>query len=299
MSVTSCTRDRDNRRLRITKGSAHTYVQGFIIQTDDATDGQLTVYLQAQVSTPHPLPSPTEVWTDPGGDTDTGALALEYDFEMDRNNRQLWRCTVTFRPPQPGDPITPADVDPDPLVRPVRYWVEYQESQIELETDGAGNRILNAAGTDYPTPILWPESRMVLAARKNYATLSEIIALNDTYQRTTNNAVWFGRAAKTWRYLRTDTTEPRFENNTEFYEGVTRLEFNSDGFTIDKEEQGLVYLDAGTGLWVTPLDDAGLPLGGPVNLAANGDRRDDNLAPLTTTIEPLSAVDYTLIGIGS
>jgi len=178
--------------------------------------------------------------------------------------------------------------------------------------DTSGNPYVNTAGQPFPDRDYHVTTGSVLVARKNYKTLDEVWAINKTYYKTTNSTAWgFASPAKTWRYMGTRTTEPKFEDGIKYYEGISRFEFRGTtdhpfygtvgGWEQLKISKGWAHRKIGGGNQplVTPVGDDGLPLAEPILLKASGLRLAPGDTPFTQRFEVLKPLDYNGIGVGT
>src|SRR6185295_9547486 len=106
----------------------------------------------------------------------------------------------------------------DPLLWPTEYWVEWTEEQIPLteaknveemiyalRSPNTLGPVTNACGVEFSEPLMKTIYYPVLHAQKAYETLDEIVALNVTYQNTTNNGSYFGAGQRKAKYLGTES----------------------------------------------------------------------------------------------
>jgi hypothetical protein len=290
MAVTSCSfhvRDFPKRAVFSSPASS-VYVDSYLIITDDPTDDQFTVAGQATFTGPNELPGVGEEFP-----TDGNSFVRRIELTQTRENSTHWIAIVTYEPRQPGEFF-----DANPLDRPVRDHWEYREVEETRNRDKDGNIILNNAGMPFPDPIVVNRSESLLVLKKNYATRAEIDTLNATFHDTVNDATWYSQPAKTWRYLHTTSSEVQTENGFDFYDGVTRIQFDPDGWDWNLTEEGFEHLNAAAGDLVRPVDNNGLQMIQPVKLAADGTRAADGAAAINTTVAIFTPVDYTTMGLG-
>jgi hypothetical protein len=219
-----------------------------------------------------------------------------------------WFADVVFSTPPEGE--DDEQQNENPLLRPPVFNIEYIEQEYVIEKarnvegllhgNGAGgNRaadtlgpIVNAAGTRPDEPIVDTERNAVLVIQRNFASLAEIIDLNETYQKTTNDAdVALGSGtvgARRLKYLMTSSLGKQIENGIEFWPGVTQIEVKK---TTDLIIDNVGY-DRWDGTAVTPfLTAAGERPGEPRNLNMDGGSGGD--FSHTITYRHLEEVDYS------
>jgi hypothetical protein len=155
-----------------------------------------------------------------GGTTDLDSYAMRYGWkrpkEIDLKTRI--HATVDYGP---ADGFNPGRLtEPNPTSWPTEYWLEWTEEQVPVkdvrnvsalpganrDADTVGP-IINGAGEEPVDPVFKLVRYPILCCQKAYATLNEIVALNTTYQDTTNNASFFG-AATTDRQIPLDRERP-------------------------------------------------------------------------------------------
>jgi hypothetical protein len=278
--------------MRVEVPGRHTYVARYRIETNDINDGHLTVLETAQNVGPQPLPVPNSVYTFLG-DIDVNSRAKDYDLQQhERDKQKWWSATVTWRPPEPGEP-TEEDIDTPLPDRDPRYWIEYNRQTRPVLEDLNGDPILNFAGQPYPEPIVRTYHVPVLIISRWYDTLDEIWTLNETYQDTTNSDEFLEKPAKSWRYAMTRTNEPQEEDGEFYWHGITRIEFKAGGWAEEKREEGWkVIKSAGDNRLITPHDTDGSPLGEPALLETNGTWLDIGIPAIITPWEIDSPVPY-------
>lgn len=296
-----------------------TYTQIFEVdQTDAGTlAAGVAVAAAAQaVMTGDAVPLRGDNYSFPDGTIDTDAFVLSFAWRRPLPNAEpkRWHITVNYGP-FVGDPGQLAESDP--LLWPTEYWVEWYEVSEVIEnaknvealtqigraadTDGP---IVNACGQETGEPLMRSVYYPILCCQKAYATLEEIIALNDTYQGTTNNGTFFGATARKAKYVHTDNSKLQRTQGVAYYLGTTKILINKktwDRKIINNGWSHFEKSDAST--YIT--GDAGLPYGNPFqsapklirNLAFDDKDDDTNDVPCS---EPMNLkLDGTLVAIGS
>lgn len=302
--------DTNSRRFG---GSVKTnYRVGIAPRADGLPWMPLSLYTDAVASSvgPHEIPVRYQAYSlrDISGgtpaviDADTGLYARDIVIKPGEDYTKFWDIDVTWRPLDPGQ--SPGDADVDPLTRPARYWLEFQEQSRIVETawnldefkdpTDAVTRaadtlapITNTAGQDYDEPIHETDQLVIVAMEKNYATLQTVLDIHNTYHRTLNsNGSFFGAAPMHARFEGITTGQPENESGVQFWRGVTRVAFSKTPFVREIVNRGWQYYDAGGAL--KKWDGAE-----PVLLAANGKRLGDGLVGNNVRYRTRELVDYT------
>lgn len=238
------------------------------------------VIREAAFASPNPIPQRGDTY-DVLGSNDTGAFCRTRNASLvDDEDPTLWRIRCRFEPLRSGE-------NPDHLQNPNPLdwthsihitWVEDQElideatCLTDLEgaergpsypaspgTPGANDPgpLVNAANVQTIDPIFDTIYRPVLNIRKMYASEQAIIDLNDTYERTTNNGIYYGAPARFWRYQLTKSEGIKRKHVEglgliEYVPGVTVLEGNkklwtrkilNNGFAAMKKSGGSYQVD--------------------------------------------------------
>jgi hypothetical protein len=313
-----------------------TYTEVFEVDQTDAGDlasGVAVAIAAQQVLTGDPVPLRGENYSY-GGTTDLDAFALTFSGVRPRpvDFPKRWHITVTYGQPEVN---SDALVEDDPLLWPPEYWVEWTEESVPLVegrivedlshvglSPGTLTPLTNSAGQQTIDPQMKTVFYPVLCCQKAYATLEEIVALNTTYQDSTNNGVFFGAAPRTARYLLTESGRVQRAGQQAVYFGVTRIWFkaetwdrkilnngwlhlkkNGDNYLVDKEGND-------PGLWRYKVqeityDQAGQPVKGdfvdspePANLNLDGTPKLNSEHAESISYRYLNELNYLGIGVG-
>lgn len=172
------------------------------------------------------------------GTTDLDSYLQEIEWfrpsPVDKERR--WHVVCRYAPAEGIDSGT--ILEPDPLLWPVEFWVDWVEEQVVLEEASNVEEMLfifrgpfslgpvvNACGQEFTEPLMKTIYYPVLNAQKAYETLDEIVALNLAYQDTTNSDTFFGAEPRKAKYLTTESGRIQQVNGTSFYMGITRIWF--------------------------------------------------------------------------
>lgn len=299
----------------------------------DQTDGGalacgVAVVIAAQALGTNPVPLQGDDYSyDSFTDLDSFCQEISWSRPNPVDKPKRWHVVCKYDPVDGTDPGSISE--PDPLLRPVEYWIEWAEEQVVLDEAAivedlshigrAANsvgRVVNSCGVEFTEPLMKTIYYPVLHCQKAYATLDEIVALNLTYQGTTNNGTFFGAGAREAKYLTTESGRIQRLSGTDFYMGVTRIWFKDDtwdrrplnnGWSHFKHDGAAYELDAASNpklfknlVFDDPDDDEqDVPASEPLNLALNGTLRKTDEAGIYLTYRDLAEVDYAGIGIGS
>ena len=272
---------------------------------DDVQSDIYTAMDLAQNASPNPLPLRRGMY--PGAPLgNIFCQSLTPAFTSETRKAILW--TASYGPPEKGE--DDSHQGNNPLLRPPVLNVEYIESEYVIDQaenvealshgDGKGGAraagtsgpIVNAAGKRADEPAVDTQRNAVLVVQRNFAALSDIVSLNETYQRTTNSDTVEGFSVRRLKYLVTESSGSEVENNVTFWPGTTRIEVKkTTDFIIDNV--GYEYWNATASNWSRAKDKDGAFTAEPINLKRDGDQGGDNTT--TITYRHLDAVAYATL----
>lgn len=309
-------------------------------QTDAGplADGVAVAIAAQQLMSGDPLPllGDNYVFSDGSGtvvDLDAFAVGFKWRRPYPKTNKKRWHITVEFGAP----PDDAANVgQPDPLLWATNYWVEWTEEQVLIEqarivesldhvgrAAGTLGPIINSAGEQTIDPQVKTIYYPVLCCERPYEDLTDIIALNNAYQDTTNSNTFFGAPPRTAKYLLTESGRLQRGGGISYYLGITRVWFRAptwdkrvlnNGMMHLKKQGGNYIQDPATGapqlfrhvIRELTYDQNGQAIQGefvpspePANLALDGQVLAKNQAAISLTYRHLNEVNYAGIGIGS
>lgn len=261
--------------------SEHSVVWHYLFHADSVIYDPISAVEIAQSTGPDPVPGY-------GAQLNGRFLfAKRFPAEMTDKHRLYWTIQANFSPPEKGEDEDQQQ-QPNPLLRPPVHDIQYIEQEYVVEqaknvqelTGGftrAANTlgpIVNAAFRRPDEPIVDTERNAILVIERNYATLGDIINLNETYQRTCNSdAVTIGGqeiSARRLKYLVTRSGGKQVENDIVFYPGITEIELRkTTDLTIDNV--GYEYWDDDASKYVRAKDGDGEFAADPVNLTLGGE----------------------------
>lgn len=289
-----------------------TYKAVYRVTTNDRDQPAPSVYYEAQAALPHPVPVYYATYA-LNGFTDVNCFAKSIQInrsKKDGSGGLIWIVEVEWSTMEPQDrEQTSSD---NPLTEPVRRWVEFEDVQEPVEealniealpgiSRPAETRgpIQDAAGGEPSSPLVRTRRVPVLCARKNYATYTEILAIEATYGNTVSNGVYKGAAARCAAFRSIQSSEPQFGGGIEYYTGVIRVAFKDTAWYTQMVNRGFAYLDSGDLKEATVKDKDGqeVPSSQPVLLELDGTRTPDG--DMGTVINWLTEdeADYSGLGI--
>ncbi|MES2208580.1 MAG: hypothetical protein V4515_00090 [Chloroflexota bacterium] len=254
-----------------------TYTRVFDVYTDSAADGNNTAANLPGISQGDPHPE------DPGAFCNSIAPAQKSDSPT--------QWTVTFgydsniEAPdalQPGEtggetpPTSPAELaaaQENPLTRPIRWKVSFQQTQEVARKDRNADPIRNSAKLPFDPPIVVEVSRPIVTAVVNTATFE--LADAQYMQDAVNSDTWFGMEPRTLRCVGTEA-ESQIENGFAFWQRTYTFAIKWDTWDFKILDCGYAELDPGSeGLgidphWVKIVDEHGAEPTEPVPLNGSG-----------------------------
>lgn len=266
MIVTKCEYAEDENKFTTDWQGQGTYPVVFDVWVDEFAAGPAIILAGQAVSGPgfDRIFLPNEVYV-LGGYTDQNSLMDHYEGTlMDvKDSIFRWKITCMFKPLDPGTSKAKKQ-EPNPLLWPVEYNVEKLEEQVPLEkatckTDLPQIRrgpsfpsnepgpIMNAAAQQTIDPVMRTRYSSIAVAVKNYASLQEIINLNNTYEDTMSSAPFLGVPATCWKYLTTQAQGIQYKDVPgagliAYYPGITKIQLRREGWNRLILNNGLICL---------------------------------------------------------
>lgn len=247
------------------------------------------------------------------GESNASIYATRIDLTQNTDKLTQWHATVTYGQLKGSDPkAQPEDVEPDPVLRPEIYWFEYGTKTEEItqayntqEITGNATRqkdtlgpIVNTAGQDYDEALYRDRKTCTLVIQKNYSTDLTAIALNNTYDATTNVAAMFSgevyEVAKHCAAFDGATSSKKlYENGTAYYEIQIRIRVGREPFYREIVNRGYKYWDDGN--LITAVDDSGDAVSEPALLDSNGTKLASGELGNVVSYRDLEEVSYTAL----
>lgn len=216
-----------------------------------------------------------------------GVYVLQTPIRLEHpGNKTQWTVTAECGPwpttdaGAPGDGIDPNTGQVNPLQRRVIWSIERYTEQEAVEVDTSGNPIVNAAGKPFDIPYFRERHYPVLVAVKNFATLDEIIAINEAYENHLNSIPFKGYGKWFVKFTGAEASQAQYENGITFYTATMRFpvrktgEFPDYGWQPEILNRGYQYFDIDKSLPNAKLKTVGdglnQPASEPANLALDG-----------------------------
>lgn len=254
MAVTQCRIRRVGRSAEFKTPNKNSYVVQYDITTDNPNDWMPVVKVHAQVAgAPDLLPFEDALFS-VGGTTDFSAYCNSIQLAQSDVEPTEWIATCRFGPLPPNK--TPMDNTHNPLDRPVKYWLEFQEELKPVAMDKDGKEIRNSAGQEFIDPIMMEQTYPVLVAQKNIGNLQTLIDQNIEFRQSVNSSEFFGGEPRTVRFIPIQTGQPQWENEIQFYAAQYRFAYDSETWDIPVVDQGFYYRNT-EGKLVRDRDDEG------------------------------------------
>lgn len=156
--------------------------------------------------------------------------------------------------------------DENPLMRPVKKWLEFPESKVPMWKDLDGKPCVNTAGSAYDPPLERTVFSVVYCFEKNVPYFSESSAA--AYLGKVNSSTFQGKPARSVmcrKYKPEEMTEKQFH----YWKVNLELEYNAYGWDQRPLSRGVYELDEDNKL-VRIKDKHGRDVSDPVPLDANG-----------------------------
>jgi len=250
------------------------HVRKFRIWTDNKSIGSYTAMKSARSASPIALPSRFDVHPE-----DSYALCRTVECEPGQAEKtgKVFVAVANY-----DTAVDETQSEPNPLLRPVKYRLEWASYQTVAERDNQGSPIVNSAGFQYDPPYMVDDDRPVLVAVKNEAaSLFAVICARAIYfRRAVNTSNFFGAGSRQAKVESIVTGDVLVENNVRFYAVTTRVQFNELTWDLALLDRGTKHLDA-DGNVVRPVildgPQKGQPLNDAVNLNPDGTRKTDGV----------------------
>jgi hypothetical protein len=284
----------DDKRVR-------KYTRLWEVRTDDPFDDETIVYAGAG------LPAIGARYVTPNA-SDLGAFVVGIDASQNEIDPTLWLCTANYesrtRIPGSGgtvnsdgqggnDPVTPGNVDPDPLARPPVYKGGTQKAKAlvtqALNPDGDLVDVLNTAGQPYVPAIEadrgFPVVTVTINKPLDWLNLVTLYGPNG-YDDSVNLTTWKGLPPRTVRIDNIEWEEA-FENDTSFLKVTWQLAVNFETWDFVVANVGFYQL-TGDGSDDSPwgyekyVDPNGREPTDPVPLDVNGHFVTPGTTPILT-----------------
>lgn len=230
MSVTNVYGPR-SRPATFSLGGERTYTATYMVTTDSASDGPITVANAAGVA----IGASYSL----GNDTDSRAYcnskAVEQVSSDDASETKTWMVTDSYKTLDREEQKTLVH----PLSRPYEISWNYEHFQEVVEKDVNGGAILNTAGEYFDPPIERDASRPVLTITRNEAAFPTSLALS--YANAINSDYFSGAAAGTVKVFNISGSRviEEFDGDEVIYWKMTyEFHYRADGWQRKVLSQG-------------------------------------------------------------
>jgi hypothetical protein len=211
------------------------------------------------ITDPVPVWGASYVFLDSG---DLGSFCQSITAEqVDKADQNVWKVTADYRPPKRGSSQQRIQ-EKNPLSWPPEVSVKWNSQDKPIEQAycysdmpqvhrGVGSDraepgpIMNAVGQQTIDPQMKTVYHPILTIKRNYASWTTAITLNNTYQGTTNNDVFLGGPARCFKFLVAES-EALQQKQVEgvglvnYYPTTIQIEFKSDTWDLLVLNNGLV-----------------------------------------------------------
>ena len=281
MSVTECKLIRAARSGSADLDYKREYSSQWRVKVSSVHDSWTTVLLQTgNAGLADPIP---DLWStySQGNDADYGVYLQEKRGQVESGAETTWIVTGTWKAPPPGKDSSNQS---NPLLRPVRYHLEFANFTTVAEVDIFGTALTNSAGQEFDPPFEKDDARPVLVATKNEWPLEGIIAKAIAYKNAVNTNTFYGAGPREAKVESISTGEIQTENEISYHTVTYRIQFNNDKWDVSLVDQGWMHYDnatdknllsakEGTQDSSGQYDDKDAPKASePVGLAADGTR---------------------------
>ena len=309
MAVTSCKIIWNNFRL-VNRESI--YTAKYRIISDTRNMSAYTVISQATSSTPDPFPAYFSTYN-LLGESDPSAFLKEATCDpLDEENSTHFIGTAIWSPINGEEETDPHTSRENPLARPTIYWREWEEINVPVEK-GWNNPALpginrpadtlgpiqNAAGQEPSSPIIKSKRIPVMVAQKNYATLAQIDAIQQTFGDSVNDSTYANYPQGEACFRGITASRPQYEGGVRYYTGTIRVAFQKGGWDYEMVNRGWKYLLGGELREATVADQNGnqVPVAEPINLEIDGSRTPDGQIGTIINYRHRPRVDYNAMGV--
>lgn len=262
-----------------------TYELVYAITVDDPNEGPFTVRSYAGWAYGQSYAN--------GAEADALAICTSISEKPISTSRVDWTVSVKFTT-QNSENNNSEDSE-NPLTDPIQVEWGYEDRQIAVERDVAGNWICNSAKDRYDEVIYADDFRRTLTIVRNEAAFPKTLA--DSLSNKLNAATWNGYAAKTVK-LKPITSSRSYNRAIGLY-WVVRYEFQ---FAPVGGDWKRYILNAGLNEVVSGskkriLDDNNQPVVVPYPLTSGGARLAVAGTPVFNSYELLGTADFDLLNL--
>lgn len=232
-----------------------TYMARFRVVTSSRTEPAPTMLLNATAASPDPVPAYMASYS-LNGASDPNAFAKNYSPKRVKSDDGAchWDVEVTWSGLEGKDADDDWTPDQDPLTRPLRIDVDEEEVQ-EIVENGWNEEelpniprpadtygpIVTAANGPPGTPYIRARRVPVLVVIKNFATLAEIVALQNEFIDKISDGVFYGAPAKKALVRNIKPSSLMYAGGTSYREAEFRIAMYDKGWSYPMVNRGFEY----------------------------------------------------------
>lgn len=249
----------------------------WLVITDDKDDDQEVILSYNEV------PAKGDPWSD----TDEGStlLAVDHDVKQLPDSPFIWKLTVRYS----TDAIDPSKQQLDPLDRPPEVQWGGEDQTVTVWKDANGDPILNTAGDPFEKGIDTTKRVRTLVITRNEASYDAVAM--QIYENRTNSVECFGFAVGEV-LSKSITGSSQYEAGERFWKVQYSFRCREGGWKRVLLNQGLRYIDPGTGDLVGATEASGSPAARPVLLSITGTKLDPGDEPVYIEIDEFREIDF-------
>lgn len=297
--------------MRLT-GLKSTYSAQYRVVMDSPTASPLAVLIASQSAGPDPVPGQYDAYL-LSGSVDEGAFAQDFDVKPESDDTTTrWIVSVTWRPID-SNTSSRGDATVAPVDREARFSMEFWDEQTiisqawnvdalvsvsEWRAANTPGPIVNAAKEQFHDAVTEDDKITVLVARKNFATLADVLTLHRNFNRTLNSDTFYGYTAHKAKFLSVELGDAVFERSYSYYPGVIKVALKDEEWYLPIVNKGMMYRKAAGAVAVAAEDANGRPVQTPVLLKADGTKLPAGEVGNTIRYRTRRAVAYSGLGIG-
>lgn len=257
---------KSTRKGLITEIINRTYINQYVVQTNDLADGPQTVRAHASC----PAIGDSYVC---GNDADVLATCTDVDVDADAENPYVWHVTATYD----TDRLIGVAID-NPLNLPPEVSWSYAKYEKPLVRDATGVPLVNSSKEAFDPGVMYNDARPVLSVVRNEASFDPAIAL--AYQEACNTDIFAGAGPRCAK-LTTMSGQKQVDIGSAYYKVTYEIEFRRETFDIQILDQG--FRDLNRNIFRDPRDFA--PLANPTLMNGKGVRLTDATTTLTASVD--------------
>lgn len=220
------------------------------------------------------------------------------DCKPDGDDGKAWIVTASYDNQFTEDP---ENRNPNPLLRPTKWGLEWAQYTAIVTKDADGEPILNTVKDEFDEPLEEDDDRPILTAVRNEdaANFEDIVALAVDYRNATNDSTFYGAPAGCVKMAPIELGDLQFENGQAYY--AVRY-----AFLFKEEQEGGVagwnrqILNRGKNAYKTANNAASkysLGADAPKNLNEDGTVLSSSDDPFYLDIQTLKRRDFGALGL--